>query len=463
MAPYDIPLISCFRRHVEVDVSKKATIVEDDVSSTQEPSEVSSFVFHLSMDKNIDRGRDKGSQGKEEKEEKPVDVVEVSLPTSPSMKFVPFMSLDIQGDSKNGAISSISKVKAGRRTSSVISSVPTHIYISSSSQSINSDVTIPTTILDPTEPLLYGKLDETSDIALYAGMMHCLLTRHFAAEHGLVIELLELIIEHPEVCQVRYPSRASEFYMYPLAMFCRDNDLELIQAAYEAFPEAVGLVDNDLGMGLHYACASETNIDTVQYLLEIFPEAARRTNRSHETPLHLLCRAKRPDLAVLDLLLQYYPAAAQTADNSVGYTPLHQVLENNNYTVFQRLIETSPMAITAVTADLQKSLHIAAGSGASNKILKKIIEQDPSQARFTDERFQTPLHRAVFFYCTHNTKLKNVQYLVTINPDALKVPDANDERPIDLAQRLLEKRCSNDRILQLLDPTSHRSPTLASK
>ena len=122
------------------------------------------------------------------------------------------------------------------------------------------------------------------------------------------------------------------------------------------------------------------------------------------------------------------------------------------------------MVIHSVTIDMQKPLHVAASFGAPVAVLQLLNRYDPSQVKFTDDHFQTPLHKAVTAYVTEasnpdciGTTVKvqyrrlerlqeNIIYLIELCPDGILMTDDNDETPYEVAKRL---GCSND-ILDLL-------------
>ena len=186
------------------------------------------------------------------------------------------------------------------------------------------------------------------------------------------------------------------------------------------------------------------------FLLRVFPEGALKPNKQLQTPLHLACIAKELNVDVLRLLLDVYPTALHMSDDK-GWTPLHNLCANRQATTSAlQLVLASPMGISAVTMDLQKPLHVAAASKVDLSILKYLYDEDPGQLRYTDEEFQLPLHKAVMLHCQTGLYLDHVQWLIAVFPAALHFADMNDERPLDLAQRLV-----GDPVLcELLQPSS---------
>lgn len=553
-------------------VQKAINHKNDDVSSTQGESEVSSSIFsHKEKESaapdalgTIDNGRmqeqavgDSGAE-KEESNVKPYTTTMEESSFSAPMKTIPFVSIDVQkwdaehydsteraqivddedDDDDNhtnaevgmirevvatatlmehqicssslnspGHNSSPTPIAAAVWTPCVVSTkqqssfptpstIPSQIYISYDENCIDSSsttasietehVTLQTEILDPTEPLFYDSLDLnyiSSELVAAADVLYGLLTQHLHDPDNSCLQtaIVECIQNHPDACQVRYAPTTTEtktcVACYPLSYFCATGCLRAVQAAYAAFPEAIGCADACLGMPLHYACHHAANMTVVKFLLQVFADAVRRTNDRHQTPLHLTCCLERPDPAIISLLLEYYPTAAQLPDHS-GYTPLHRLCgtADNASELLPLLFQTSPMTVSAVTVDMQKPLHVAAEAGAGLTVVELLLEQDPAQCRYTDESFQTPLHKAVLFACkhcltaaaaaTHNfvpeERLQQLDYesielLVVAFPDAVHWTDINDETPMDIVRRMLGQQRRHKKLcaalLRLLQPT----------
>jgi hypothetical protein len=134
--------------------------------------------------------------------------------------------------------------------------------------------------------------------------------------------------------------------------------------------------------------------------------------------------------------------------------------------ILRLLCETSPLTVAAVTGcTMEKALHVAASAGAPLAVIDFLQRHDPSQCRYTDDAFQLPLHKAVHTLCrallvlftdpgvpeiasteqNHQLTalprlLETVSRLVRAYPGGVHCTDANDERPVDIATRLLRAR-----------------------
>jgi hypothetical protein len=298
-------------------------------------------------------------------------------------------------------------------------------------------------ILDPVDPLVYGSIDypylKKSSDKLYQLLKDHLL--HLGDEdeendddhhHHHDMAARDLIQAYPETCQVRYHPPAFGGAVYPLSYFCATGHLLNIQAAYTAYPEAIGQEDPWVGTPLHYACYHNTGIQVVEYLVQKFPEAVRVTNYSHQTPVHMACMSNQISLPVVELLLEHYPTAAQLADQD-GYTPFHLAcLHGAKTELLQLLMQTSPSVIRMSTRALQKALHVACLHAPITETVELLLRRDPSCVRATDEFFQTPLHCAVQGKACQQI----LTLLVKAHPGALYLTNDFDETPYRMAERL---------------------------
>jgi hypothetical protein len=296
-------------------------------------------------------------------------------------------------------------------------------------------------ILDPVDPLVYGSIEypylKKSSDKLYQLLKHHLL--HLGDEddddHKVRNDTAarDLIQAYPETCQVRYHPPAFGGAVYPLSYFCATGHLLNVQAAYTAYPEAIGQEDPWVGTPLHYACYHNAGIQVVEYLVQKFPEAVRVTNYSHQTPVHMACMSDQISIPVVELLLEHYPTAAQLADQD-GYTPFHLAcLHGAKTELLQLLIQTSPSVIRMNTRALQKALHVTCLHAPITETVELLLRRDPACVRATDEFFQTPLHCAVQGKACEQI----LTLLVKAHPGALYLTNDFDETPYKMAERLV--------------------------
>jgi Ankyrin repeat len=314
-------------------------------------------------------------------------------------------------------------------------------------------------ILDPTDPLICGKITSSDYLQSVSTQMEQFL---LAATDDDIDTLCHAAIawmqQHPMVCQVKY--RPPEFHggghCYPLSYFSAAGWLDGCQAAYNAFPEAIGQDDNSTGLPLHYACLHQAGYNVISFLVDKHPEATRITNNhQHETPLHLYCRSifggenddvkhdsdddhsssNGDQLRVIELLLRHYPTAAQLADLD-GFTPLHLACQRGRYArilpVLQALQASSPTVIRAATRSWHKPAHIAALHGASYPVMEWLLQTDPTVAPTTAEDFSTVLHCAVQGQCGASV----IRMIRDAHLKALTWTNANDETPYHVGERM---------------------------
>jgi hypothetical protein len=120
-------------------------------------------------------------------------------------------------------------------------------------------------------------------------------------------------------------------------------------------------------------------LEVVEFLCQRYPAALKRTNSQHQTPLHLAVLSHAHE-SVIACVLQWYPTAAQLADDR-GWTPTHYVCQNNSSTsgssaanVLRLLLqENSASVASTVTRNLEKPLHIAAQSNAG-EVIRVLLE-----------------------------------------------------------------------------------------
>jgi hypothetical protein len=287
-------------------------------------------------------------------------------------------------------------------------------------------------ILDPTEAILYGWIENSYLQQVGEQMNDYLAAASDDDIASLCRETALLIQQHPMACQVKYKPPEFEAYCYPLSYFSAAGWLEGCEAAYGAFPEAIGQEqDNQVGLPLHYACFHQASYEVVHFLTELYSEATRVTNAEHQTPLHLACRSKDCKLEVVELLLKHYPTAAQLADLS-GFTPLHLACQYGApLPILQALQASSPTVIRAVTLSWHRPLHIATMYGAELSTVEWIIQKDPSAVRATVEDFSTALHSAAAGGCAPAV----IECLIKAHPLATILRNEDDETPYNVGLR----------------------------
>lgn len=203
-------------------------------------------------------------------------------------------------------------------------------------------------ILDPTDPLIYGKIDSFFHLNSISEKMNFFLLNF---DNDTAQEALIWMTQHPMVCQVKYRADFDKHsYCLPLHFFCTRARLDCCQTAYQAYPEAIGIPSSHVGLPLHYACLYQANNDLlVAFLVEKFPDAVRITNQDHhQTPLHLACQSPQCSLRTIQILLEHFPTATQLVDGN-GFTPLHYALQSQLSSEILTTLQSSGTVVIAVT------------------------------------------------------------------------------------------------------------------
>jgi ankyrin repeat protein len=276
-------------------------------------------------------------------------------------------------------------------------------------------------VLDATDPLVYGSLDATSWTLAEAAHQFFLILQEHVAGKDVEDQLVACIDEFPETCQVKYPYRGHA--LYPLTIFSATGCVRGAKAAYQAFPESIGMEASHNGLPLHVAAAND-RAKVAVFLKNAYPDALAVGNqRDGQTPLHLACRYGSKDT----IQVMITPTALQSMDKK-GLYPVHRLCENPTADPesFDTLVNASALVATSVTMDLRNPLHIAAKSG-NVALLKRVIAAAPENARATDECLQVPLHVAAAA-----NQRQSVECLTRILPAAIHAIDDCGNRPRDL-------------------------------
>jgi ankyrin repeat protein len=205
------------------------------------------------------------------------------------------------------------------------------------------------------------------------------------AEHATLFTPLHLLCRsiHPSMSSSSSSSASSQQLL-----------LSVVQSLVEAGPAALGRLDVNDRVPLHYACENGADPRIIQCLLQAHPAAATLRTRQQDTALSLACIACHPaGRETVQLVLRHYPDAARLP-NKYGYLPLHVLCRrissnNSNYfchppppsrggagggapstAICQALLEAYPEAVWKRTrageSALDLLLAVAGGSNNGN-------------------------------------------------------------------------------------------------
>lgn len=107
-----------------------------------------------------------------------------------------------------------------------------------------------------------------------------------------------------------------------------------------------------------------------------------------QTALHAACYRYPPEHAIR-VLLNACPGAA-AVQNSDGETALHLASDGASEEVQMMLLEAYPMAVSKVDKYGDSPLHLAAHTGCSTPLLRRMLEASPKTAMVFNKREATP-------------------------------------------------------------------------
>jgi hypothetical protein len=138
--------------------------------------------------------------------------------------------------------------------------IPTEIHcvVTDASTALGDD-----DIFDPTDPLIFGSIHNQPQLHDVARrMFEYLISIEDGNINSLCSEAISFIHYHPVSCQIKYKIPRFGYYCHPLHYFAAAGLLELSQACYAAFPEAIGQEqDSKIGLPLHYACLYQASYE----------------------------------------------------------------------------------------------------------------------------------------------------------------------------------------------------------
>eukprot|EP00984_Skeletonema_dohrnii_P029488 scaffold20159_cov72-Skeletonema_dohrnii-CCMP3373.AAC.1 len=199
------------------------------------------------------------------------------------------------------------------------------------------------------------------------------------------------------------------------------------------------------------ACNNErVNERIIQYLLEYFPAAAMTTDETEASPLYFVCGNKNVTLSMVQHLIDAAPDSVRSVESN-GRMPLHHLCKNSKVReraalqILKLLIEKCPEAVRHADHYGCLPIHIALLGGRSHEFCQMLIEAYPGSERIADHRGSLPLHWA----CESNAAA-TVEYLYKLYPDAINHAATNGLYPIHDAIKGLLKRYEQDSGIEIV-------------
>lgn len=229
----------------------------------------------------------------------------------------------------------------------------------------------------------------------------------------------------------------------------------------------------DVRLPLHEAVYSRASLDVVKAVLSAYPEAASipvDSSGPQSLPLHLAAQRQYgvEGEAVVDLLLQAYPAAIMRQDG-LGRVPLHCAAQYQGHPsdymgVVQRLLRAAPEAAMVADNTGQLPLHVAAqySTGrAGQQLVQLLLQAAPQAALVPDHKGCLPLH----VVATPSPGIRPVgivEELFAAAPEAALKGNLQGNLPLHLAARNRSYNCSTPEVIEALIRLQPQALTVAN-
>lgn len=105
-------------------------------------------------------------------------------------------------------------------------------------------------------------------------------------------------------------------------------DAEIISALLEHHPAAAKIFTRKQDSALSLACTCNKSLETVRLLIQAYPDALVKKNDYGFAPLHCVCRAYQPRMAIVQALLDACPSSISLKTHA-GETPVHLACSNS--------------------------------------------------------------------------------------------------------------------------------------
>lgn len=261
-------------------------------------------------------------------------------------------------------------------------------------------------------------------------------------------EVKDFIQNYPWTCRVMYRFDNFAGRILPFSVLCAMKaDVSTIEAAFEAYEEAVYECDPWIGTPLHYACSYHADKSVLKFLVKQDVAMLEQKNQFGRTPLHQACIFKTSARCVVPLL-RLYSKAVLIHDEKDGYTPLHLACENGvSVATLKALLQVNPekTGIAPTTSKEHTPLHLACQSSRGNHaVITALVEACPEAVEYLDYEGQLPLHLAV----NSGASKETVELLIQTFPDCLEMKNDRGQT----AHRIAKKHKMDGAILKILSP-----------
>jgi len=249
--------------------------------------------------------------------------------------------------------------------------------------------------------------------------------------------VIEIITSNPMLVNMKSTKRGSKTLLHIAAAQKKPIPDSVILKMISIKSEAVGAVDDNGNIPLHYAASIAKHPATVRLLVECFRDGASKQNKDGNLPLHLAaCYGKNGDESVRHLL-DAYPKGITVA-NKKGRLPVHMACSKEkaaHATVASILHvhKSKREKASKLDTDGNSPLHLAIKSLSSYKVICSFQEASESFVRVflqPDATGSLPIHIALN---TLGVDSRVVASIIKAAPFTGAVPTAAGVMPIRLA------------------------------
>jgi ankyrin repeat protein len=283
-----------------------------------------------------------------------------------------------------------------------------------------------------------------------------------AAAMNQSLEFCRLLIE-------AYPGSeriTNEYGVLPFHFACALNTVATAKYLYQLYSESIHVADNDGRYPIHFAIKGlkrrkgnpETAIEMVQFLLDCDPDVVLQKHQG-AFPLYWVCvwaidaNTVRLNayLKVLQILYDAHPEAIDEVASDVRVV-VCSCKKVETFIITQSIYARQakdPHLMTTPDENGQLPLHKALRDDVKITLgsIKLLVKGNPSAITCADNSGTIPLHVA----CQHIDSASIVEYLLDLDPKALRALDFDDNAALHYACRganhtiislLLEKYCA---------------------
>ncbi|ETV85291.1 hypothetical protein, variant [Aphanomyces astaci] len=217
-----------------------------------------------------------------------------------------------------------------------------------------------------------------------------------AGKKSLDMQLLQLVLTLDPTAA----SRSDMKGQLPLHVLVSNQlvTVDAIQLLLPAYPHAVDVIDASGQSPLHLLGANESvHLAMLVALTDPgrnVPTSLKWLDDEHSSALHILCTNPRATTAMVELVLQTYPASAQLVD-LYGATPFHYTCGNPAVTVdlVWVFLDKCPAVCKVVDQRGKTPLHyLCANPNVTPDLISIVFDAYPTSSQVMDNAMKLPVH-----------------------------------------------------------------------